>query len=248
MSEALTVVPTRAAALGEMTIEAVIDRKRKMVKVMEAVMREGEHYGRIPGCGPKPTLLKAGAEVLAMTFGLAPTFRVDSNDLPNGHREYEVTCTLTHIASGTVISEGLGCGSTMESKHRWRRGNNGGARVENTDPADVFNTVLKMAQKRALVGATLIACGASDLLTQDIEDLPPGSGDTENRSSGKPEASQHGLVERFDACSTVTELRALDTEMRTTWEKIPKRLRDSVAQSFKRAETRIKQSINNEGT
>lgn len=42
--------------------------------------------------------------------------------------------------------------------------------VKNTDPADVVNTIDKMAQKRALVAAVLIAVNASELFTQDVED------------------------------------------------------------------------------
>lgn len=43
--------------------------------------------------------------------------------------------------------------------------------VENPDPADLLNTLDKMAQKRALVAATLIAANASEFFTQDIEDM-----------------------------------------------------------------------------
>jgi len=46
-------------------------------------------------------------------------------------------------------------------------------RVENTDLADTYNTVLKMAKKRALVDATLTATAASDIFTQDLEDYTP---------------------------------------------------------------------------
>jgi hypothetical protein len=42
--------------------------------------------------------------------------------------------------------------------------------VKNPDPADVVNTIDKMAQKRALVAAVLIAVNASELFTQDVED------------------------------------------------------------------------------
>lgn len=205
------------AQLGSMSVQAVVERKRKIGEVMEAVMKEGEHYGTIPGCGDKPSLFKAGAEVLATTFGLAPTFKISRTDLPNGHREYEIVCTLHHIATGAVVGEGVGACSTMESKYRWRRGERkcpecgkaaiikgkeeygggwvcftrkGGCgykwpdgakeieaqesgRVENPDVADTYNTVLKMAKKRAQVDCTLTAVGASDLLTQDLEDLPP---------------------------------------------------------------------------
>ena len=44
--------------------------------------------------------------------------------------------------------------------------------VPNTDIADQVNTLQKMAQKRAFVGATLIATNASEYFTQDVEDMP----------------------------------------------------------------------------
>jgi hypothetical protein len=43
-------------------------------------------------------------------------------------------------------------------------------RIPNPDVADVVNTIQKMAQKRALVAATLIATSASEFFTQDVED------------------------------------------------------------------------------
>lgn len=44
-------------------------------------------------------------------------------------------------------------------------------RAENPDPADQYNTVLKMAKKRALVDAVLTATAASDIFDQDLDDL-----------------------------------------------------------------------------
>jgi hypothetical protein len=46
--------------------------------------------------------------------------------------------------------------------------------VKNPDIADLANTILKMADKRALVAATLIATGLSEYFTQDIEDFVTG--------------------------------------------------------------------------
>lgn len=43
-------------------------------------------------------------------------------------------------------------------------------RVPNPDIADTVNTLQKMAQKRALIAATLIAVNASEFFTQDLED------------------------------------------------------------------------------
>ena len=47
----------------------------------------------------------------------------------------------------------------------------GGEKVEHDNPADHYNTVLKMAKKRALVDAVLTATAASDIFTQDLEDI-----------------------------------------------------------------------------
>lgn len=44
-------------------------------------------------------------------------------------------------------------------------------RIANPDVADQANPILKMAQKRALIAAVLIACSASEYYTQDLEDL-----------------------------------------------------------------------------
>lgn len=44
-------------------------------------------------------------------------------------------------------------------------------RIANPDVADQVNTIQKMAAKRALVAATLLAVGASEFFTQDIEDF-----------------------------------------------------------------------------
>lgn len=43
--------------------------------------------------------------------------------------------------------------------------------VKNPDVSDLVNTILKMADKRALVAATLIATGMSEYFTQDIDDF-----------------------------------------------------------------------------
>ncbi len=210
--------PADLAQFGEMSVASIVARKKKINEVMKEVMRDGEHFGRIPGV-EKPSLLKAGAEVLATTFGLAPTFKITQTDLASGHREYQIVCTLHHIATGAVVGEGVGSCSTMESKYRWRNGGRqcpecgrdaiikskfddagwfcfekkGGCgakfplntpgiddqklgRTENPDIADTYNTVLKMAKKRAQVDCTLTAVGASDILTQDVEDNPPEDG------------------------------------------------------------------------
>jgi hypothetical protein len=207
-------------------------------EVMRDVMQEGQHYGKVPGCGDKPTLLKPGAEKLSMTFRLRPIMNNNGDiiieNLANGHREVTVYCHILNMA-GQELSTGIGSCSTMESKYRYRGGEKigtgqplpkeywnlkkegkgteaqaliGGSgygpgkidgvwqvceigdKMENPDIADTFNTVLKMAKKRAYVDGILSATAASDIFTQDIEDFPENAHPvTEKPAAVKPSVS-----------------------------------------------------------
>lgn len=152
----------------ELTVKDVVRQVEKIQELMRSVMRDGEHYGIIPGT-EKPTLYKAGAEKLCFLFRLAPEFVVEQKDLSNLHREYKVVCTLRNMQTGNVVGTGVGLCLTMERKYRYRKVN--GKQIDNPDIADQYNTVLKMAKKRALIDATITACAASDIFTQDLEDM-----------------------------------------------------------------------------
>src|SRR5215472_11233609 len=62
--------------------------------------------------------------------------------------------------------------------------------VKNPDIADLSNTILKIAGKRAYVASTLLATGCSDIFTQDLSDDEDGpgagedGGDSGRRSNG----------------------------------------------------------------
>lgn len=64
--------------------------------------------------------------------------------------------------------------------------------IENPDIADMYNTCLKMAVKRADVGGTISVTGASALFTQDVEDLPDYGEPT------KPQSSRNQEPDDFD--------------------------------------------------
>lgn len=104
-----------------MNVETVTRQVNMIQEIMRAVMKEGEHFGVIPGC-QKPSLYKPGAEKLNMTFRLRPEYDVRRTDLPGAHREYEVVCTLFHIPTGQVVGQGVGSATTMEGKYRFRGG------------------------------------------------------------------------------------------------------------------------------
>ena len=62
-----------------------------------------------------------------------------------------------------------GCGAKFAANDPQIAGQPGG-QVPNPEIADLVNTIEKMAEKRAMVAATLVATGCSDLFTQDMED------------------------------------------------------------------------------
>lgn len=166
--------PNLPAHADTLTVDDMRGQVQLIQRIMQGVMQEGEHYGVIPGTKGKPTLLKAGAEKLSMTFRLVPEYRIERSDYDGGHREYVVTCRLTHAPTGTFQGEGVGSCSTMEKKYRYRNewANGKKTQIENPDIADNYNTVLKMAKKRAHVDAILTSVAASDFFTQDLEDMP----------------------------------------------------------------------------
>jgi hypothetical protein len=63
-----------------------------------------------------------------------------------------------------------------------------GEKKENPDIADVYNTVSKMSAKRAHVHAILVTTGASDMFTQDVDDLPEFEQPTQQTARKSPDA------------------------------------------------------------
>lgn len=156
--------------------------------VMKEVMQEGVHYGKVPGTNGK-SLWKPGAEKLMATFRLAGDPEVESLG-EDGEFHYRVKLKLT-TAGGQFVGAGIGECSSLEEKYAWRAAvskkefdatpenrrrtkykRDGEVQQVRTNPWDVSNTILKMAKKRAQVDAVITATGASDIFTQDIEDLP----------------------------------------------------------------------------
>lgn len=136
-------------------------RRTAMLKdYVREYMSEGEDYGIIPG-GSKPTLFKPGAEKLNAVFGLSPLVEINNRieDWDSGFVAYEVKVTLLNKRTQGIEAEGVGSCNSRERRYK------------NQDAANVANTILKMAKKRALVDATLSATRASGMFTQDLEDL-----------------------------------------------------------------------------
>lgn len=192
MEQAIAVQENRPLTAAEIKAQVNL-----IQEVMAAVMKDGHHYGTVPGCGKKKILFKPGAEKLAMTFRLAVEPHAEEIPTDDGIT-FRVRCHITNQVTGTFLGCGVGECSTKEEKYQWRasvcdeeyEGTPEDRRREKwkkgydnkkpykvkqikTSPADASNTVLKMAKKRALVDAVLTVTGASDIFDQDLEDMPP---------------------------------------------------------------------------
>lgn len=173
---------------GRMAVAEIIQHVSTVQEVMRSVMKPEVHYGKIPGTD-KPTLFKAGAEVLCMVFRIADSYAIEDLSTADMVR-YRVTCVGTHQTSGIVLGSGLGEASSSEDKYKWRKaasdkefeatppamrrikyGKSWEAKQVRTEPADLANTVLKMANKRAKMAMTLNVTAASDCFSQDLDDM-----------------------------------------------------------------------------
>ncbi len=115
MSTELEIAPQNHAPMTALDIRAQVNR---IQEVMRSVMQDGQHYGKIPGAGDKPTLLKAGAEKLIMTFRLAPETEVEPLFLEGGIG-YRVKVRLLTF-DGRFVGSGVGECSSLEEKYKWR--------------------------------------------------------------------------------------------------------------------------------
>ncbi len=140
---------------NEIETKSVVATVNKVQNVY-SIMKKGSDYGVVPGCGNKPVLMKSGAEKLLLAFGLYAQVETAKTDLEGNNREYDVKVSLISRKTGEKVGEGVGLATTLEKK--FKRDN----------PPDMFNTVLKMAKKRAMVDACLSSLAASSLFTQDV--------------------------------------------------------------------------------
>lgn len=182
-----------AQASGRMAVADIISHVALVQEVMRAVMKPDVHYGIIPGTD-KPTLYKQGAEVLCMAFRVADTYQVEDLSTADTVR-YRVTCTGVHQVNGVVLGTGMGEASSGEEKYKWRKayepefneapvnmrrkktGYNKAKKEQystfqvRTEPADLANTILKMANKRAKIAMTINVTACGDMFGQDLEDM-----------------------------------------------------------------------------
>jgi hypothetical protein len=236
------------------SIEQMVEQRSAIVEAMRKVMKVDIDYGTIPGT-PKPTLYKPGSEKILSMFHLAATPRVEDVSTPDCIRYrvfVDVTHAPTGSFLGTGIGEASSAetkyqwraivcdeewNETPEDRRRakWKKGRwNDRQRVYDpaeairqvrTEMDDVANTILKMAKKRAQIDATLTVTAASDIFSQDLEDLKdagldPQVGEVQpsqassdaqpelqKKASSSPAAAQTAPVQNGAACISEGEAK-----------------------------------------
>ncbi len=204
----LAVLPDRP-----LSVEAIKEQVQTIQRLLKEVMIKDVHFGIVPGTS-KPSLWKAGAEKIAATFQIRRQVVVE--DLSHGG-EYEYRVKVVGLsASGMFLGEGVGHYSTLMTKYKWRKAvcqeefdatpetrrrttwkwvgsKDKGMAVEvnqvRQEPADLANTILKMATKSGDIAMVLSVTAASDVFSQDLDPDDP-------TNRGAPNGNGKGAADR----------------------------------------------------
>lgn len=158
-------VPT---AVMQAALAEYVEKRKTLREWLLDQMEEGVHYGVPPGCEPrsvvnprqwkhKPSLYKAGAELVIDLMGLRQEYEADAvawQQMGSEKGTAVFKCRLISRATGQEVGQGVGAGKVGRKS------------------ADE-NKAVKDAQKRAMVAAVLNAYGLSDLFVADLEDYAP---------------------------------------------------------------------------
>lgn len=195
-SELTEITPQNNAstiALNPVTssLESTLTHYSNLIEFCKNVLQQSVDWGTVPGCN-KPVLFKPGAEKLCKLFNLYPRFELyksieDWTGKDHGLNEplfhYHYKCSLYH--NGELICQGEGNCNSLEKKYRFDKYGKPNPRIY-----DCVNTIAKMAQKRSLLSAVLVATGASELFTMDMEDFAERvTSETEPKPQPKTEKS-----------------------------------------------------------
>lgn len=225
-------------------------RMRDLKDFVKNEMIEGEDFGTVPGVQKPFLMKAGAEKLNNFTALFPEYKIIkETRDFENGFFDYQIHCSLIHVSiidgvkHRIKVSESFGSCNSMESKYRyrwvWRSqvpegvdlstletkkvGRNQDKtmyKILNVEPYDLDNTILKMSQKRAYVGATLSAQRASGLFTQDV-------GDDDKKPTNKPEDkpksySKGKPVQETSESSGEQELEADRAERRKALDDIAK--------------------------
>lgn len=159
-SEALVPVEETGVVRPAMTLDEAQAGLEVLRRFVAKQLVLDEDYGVIPGTrGGKPTLLQPGAQKICTYFNLTPVPSLVREVLTEEFVSKTYSITVIDRTSGKPVASCVGSSNTAEGQFRPK-----------PDMRQYENTCDKMAQKRALVGAVIIAVRAAGLFTQDLEE------------------------------------------------------------------------------
>lgn len=233
-----------------LTLNEVKGQISLIQNILKGVMKENEHYGIIPGVSKK-SLWKSGAEKLMATFRLVADSHIEVINLPNEHREYRANVKFYSMSGVYLGNGQGSCSTLESKyryrteiignvpEQYWKTkdiallGGEGNyirkkdgkwvivKQIENTNPADNYNTCEKISDKRGMISGVLKITAASDIFGQD-EDMidiegevntdtklgkPPVDMPQEKKSNAKEQTKTYEeLSQTIGACVNLSEL------------------------------------------
>jgi hypothetical protein len=167
-------VPERQTIADLEQAFALAVRQRELLSdYIKKQLKPGKHFYEIKGQeNKKPSLAKEGAEIILLPHNYTPDYEHLGGPLeaPEGDQPYQITVKCILRRKGEADSfVGAGIGSAGSHKGTWR--NDKWIYVpRQRDRYLCHNATLKMAQKSAMVSATINATAASEFFTQDLEE------------------------------------------------------------------------------
>lgn len=142
-------------------------------------LKPGKHFYEVRG-QTKKSLTKEGAEIILLPHGYVPDYDMVSGPQapPEGESPYQITVKCTLRRKGYHDSfVGSGIGSAGSHKGTWKN-ERWVYQPRQNDKFLCHNATLKMAQKSAMIAATINSTAASEFFTQDMspeEQNAPGT-------------------------------------------------------------------------
>lgn len=170
--------------IDEQAIAGITRNIAQCERLVREVLREGVHYGRVPGVRD-PFLWEPGADNIMAAFNCYADPVILSETLTPELISYAVKSNLIERRSGRVVATGVGSSSTWEVKHKYRwveepeefGYSEGGLktkeekgrtlyRIPNPEYGELQHSILKAATKRAEVDAVQSLPGVSTVLRE----------------------------------------------------------------------------------
>jgi hypothetical protein len=200
-------------ASGDIRPDSIKNRLMEINSIQEFVkslLKPGEDYGTIKytkngkEMETKPFLYKSGAEKIAYALGLRILVDIVDKVIDENEIAYTIKCRLVRN-DDVVVSEGFGVASTSEYKF-WKQVNESMKAGMPKDVAmrSISNTILKMAEKRAVVDAALHIFALSGFFSQD-EDYVKDEIKSEGGHVETPKQKQQKLAQKSEPISDVDD-------------------------------------------